>query len=350
MEANSVSLLYCRKYVLVTGATGFIGAHVVDELLRRGLKVRGATRSLAKGDAMIKARPQFASSLDFVQIDDFENPGRLDHAVKDIDAVVHVASPLTYDTKDNEKELIIPAINGVKAVLEAAAASGTVRRVVMTSSFAAVMDVDRHGVPPYFVYTGADWNPLTYEEATAAATPAYLAYRGAKKFAEKAAWEFVATRRPGFDLVALCPSMTFGPVVHPVAGLGQLNETNAMLWKVARGEPLSAARVPSWIDVRDLAAAHVEAVLRPGAGGRRFIPGGPERFSYDMAAQIMEEEFAWARGRVRRERQAVDESYGWDGESTARELGIEYTSFRKSVVDLISQLARMQEEEEEASK
>ena len=76
----------------MTGATGFIGAHVVDQLLARGIKVRGATRSLAKGQAMIKARPQFASSLNFVQIDDFENPGRLDHAVKDVDAVIHVAS------------------------------------------------------------------------------------------------------------------------------------------------------------------------------------------------------------------------------------------------------------------
>ena len=81
-----------RQYVLVTGATGFIGAHVVDELLRRGLRVRGATRSMIKGEAMIQARPQYASSLDFVQIKDFAAPGTLDHAVKGIDAVIHVAS------------------------------------------------------------------------------------------------------------------------------------------------------------------------------------------------------------------------------------------------------------------
>jgi nucleoside-diphosphate-sugar epimerase len=85
-------MVYCRKYVLVTGATGFIGAHVVDQLLSRGIKVRGATRSLAKGDAMIQARPQFTSLLDFVEINGFENPGRLDEAVKDIDAVIHAAS------------------------------------------------------------------------------------------------------------------------------------------------------------------------------------------------------------------------------------------------------------------
>lgn len=81
-----------RQYVLVTGATGFIGAHVVDELLRRGLRVRGATRSTEKGEIMIQARPEYAKSLEFVQIDDFARPGRLDHAVQGVDAVIHVAS------------------------------------------------------------------------------------------------------------------------------------------------------------------------------------------------------------------------------------------------------------------
>lgn len=81
-----------RTYVLVTGATGFIGAHVVDELLRRGLRVRGATRSFSKGEAMLKARPHTASRLDFVEIDDFGNTLSLDDIVKDIDGVVHVAS------------------------------------------------------------------------------------------------------------------------------------------------------------------------------------------------------------------------------------------------------------------
>lgn len=230
-------------------------------------------------------------------------------------------------------------MNGVKAVLEASVQSN-VKRIVLTSSFASVMDVNRK-TPPYFTFTGNDWNPLTYEEAIAPTTPAHIAYRGAKKFAEKAAWDFVQAVKPAFDIVALCPSMTFGPVVHPVASRDSLNETNAMLWKVAQGRPLSTARVPFWIDERDLATAHVEALLRPEAGGKRFIPGSSERFSYDLAAKIIEEEFDWARGKVKREDQPIDESHGIDNEVAASELGLKYTSFRDSVVDLISQISKM---------
>lgn len=112
-----------------------------------------------------------------------------------------------------------------------------------------------------------------------------------------------------------------------------------MLWKVAQGEPLPPARVPFWIDDRDLAMAHVKALLRPSAGGKRFVPGSPERFSDDLAAKITEEEFHWAKGKVKREEQAIDESHGIDSETAARELELKYTSFRKSVVDLISQIS-----------
>ncbi|KAL4973381.1 hypothetical protein BDW66DRAFT_162102 [Aspergillus desertorum] len=332
------------NFVLVTGATGFIGAHIVDALLAHGLRVRGATRSLAKGEEMMKARPQYKEQLEFVVINDFENPGGLVEAVKGVDGIIHTASPFTYDTKDNEKELIIPAINGVKAVFEAAAAAAapTIKRIVLTSSFASVIDVNRRAGPRpgsdgYFIYTAADWNPLSYAEAIDKSTSAVVAYRGSKKFAELAAWEFIRDRKPSFDLVTLCPPMTFGPVVHPVPCVESLNESNAMLWKVAVGEPLPVARVPFWIDVRDLADAHVGALLKPEAGGRRYTTAAPERFSYGLAAGIIKEGFAELRERVSLERQDVDESYGLDGEMARRELGFSYREFRETVRDFVRQ-------------
>lgn len=80
------------QFVLVTGATGFIGAHIVDALLARGIRVRGATRTLCKGQAMLQARPQQAHLLEFVKIDDFQNPGGLFEAVRDVDSIIHTAS------------------------------------------------------------------------------------------------------------------------------------------------------------------------------------------------------------------------------------------------------------------
>lgn len=227
------------------------------------------------------------------------------------------------------------------SILEAAATSPNVKRVVITSSFASVLNAERKA-PPYFTYTGEDWNPLTYEESIDPATSAVIAYRGSKKFAELKAWEFVKEKKPGFDLVTLCPPMTFGPVVHPVEDVDLLNESNKMLWRIASGEkPLPVARVPFWIDVRDLAQAHVEAVLRPEVGGKRYIPAAPERFSYAKAADIIGNNFDWAKNKVAHEVQAVDESHGLDGETAARDLGIEYKSFQQTVVDLVTQAASL---------
>lgn len=85
------------KFVLVTGATGFIGAHIVDALLARGIRVRGATRSLAKGEAMLQARQKYADMLEFVQIGDFESPDGFLEAVTGVDAIIHAASVCNHD-------------------------------------------------------------------------------------------------------------------------------------------------------------------------------------------------------------------------------------------------------------
>lgn len=248
---------------------------------------------------------------------------------------------MNYAAKDNEKELILPAIRGVRAILEAAASDSEITRVVITSSFASVLNANRKA-PPYFTYTGEDWNPMTYEEAIDKATTAIIAYRGSKKFAELEAWNFVKERQPAFDIVTLCPPMTFGPIVHPVNDVNELNESNANLWSIASGaKPLPVARVPFWVDVRDLATAHVEALLRPEVGGKRYVPACSERFSYGKAAKIMADEFECLQHVVSVEEQKIDDSHGLDGETAAKELGFEYHPFRQTVVDLVSQSLKM---------
>lgn len=93
--------------------------------------------------------------------------------------------------------------------------------------------------------------------------------------------ELSEEKKPGFSLVTLCPPMTLGRMVHPVESIDKLNESNSMLWSIAKGEsPLPVGRVPLWVDVRDLAQAHVEALLRDEAGMKRYTPSAPERLTY----------------------------------------------------------------------
>lgn len=213
---------------------------------------------------------------------------------------------------------------------------------MITSSFAAILNLNRKA-PPYFTYTAEDWNPLTYEEAIDPATDAVIAYRGSKKFAELEAWNFVKEKKPSFDITTLCPPMTFGPVVHPVSNVEHLNESNAMLWQVAKGGSLPAARVPFWVDVRDLAEAHVEALLKPEVGNKRYVVAAPQRYSYGLATNIVARNFEGLKDKISTEGQPVDESHGLDGETAAQELGIQYRTFEETVVDLVSQAMKMKE-------
>jgi nucleoside-diphosphate-sugar epimerase len=226
----------------------------------------------------------------------------------------------------------------------AAAECHSIQRIVITSSFASILDIDRKG-PPYFTYTCDDWNPLTYDEAVDPSTSAVVAYRGSKKFAELEAWNFIKNKNPTFDIITLCPPMTFGPVVHPVGDVENLNESNKMLWNIAKGEKLPEARVPFWVDVRDLAEAHVKALLNSETGNRRFVVASKERFSYALAAKIIGDAFPWAQGTVSDEEQQIDESYGLDGETTSVDLGINYRKFRDTVVDLVSQAMELKADE-----
>lgn len=239
-----------------------------------------------------------------------------------------------------EQEIIIPAIQGTRSILTSALKNPGIKRVVITSSFAAVIhSPTNQEKTPGFTYTSEDWNAITYDESVNAER-GYIAYRGAKKFAEMEAWDFIKSHQ-GFDLVTLCPPMVFGPWMHPLASLAEINTSNQSLRDVVLGiDPIPSSRVAAWIDVRDLALAHVEAVFRPEVGNRRYIPSSPEKFSYQLAADIIRQEFPeWALEKVTKgdEGAPVPETFNADGESVARDLGITYRTFRETVKDFAAQ-------------
>jgi nucleoside-diphosphate-sugar epimerase len=166
--------------------------------------------------------------------------------------------PYNYGFENDEKSLLIPAVQGVRSIMEASVDT-QVKRVILTSSFGSVLDMGREESLPW-TYTPDEWNPITYQEATDPNSSPQYAYRGSKTIAEKVAWKFVEEKKPRFDLVTLCPSMIFGPLANSPLSMADLNDSNEILLNVTtcgRSQPLPPCRFNFWIDVRDLAEIHV---------------------------------------------------------------------------------------------
>jgi len=291
---------------------------------------------------MLRVRPDTADRLEFVQVGDLGAPGGFDEAVKGVNGIVHCAAPVSTNFENGEKDAIIPAIEGNKAIISAAAKEPKVKRIVFTSSFAAVIDVS-HVSDPTFTFVAEHWNPITYEEA--AACNDIRAYRGAKKFSELYAWDYVRDHEPHFDIAVIIPPMVFGPIVHPIAKITDLNVSSMYLWVIADGQDYPEQRGPIWVDVRDLAFAHAEALLRPEASNRRFLISAPEQYSFQRAADVIRQEFNWAKDVVKKgnEGEPLPNGVKADGETAGKALGIHYRPFKESVVDAITQFKQIAE-------
>lgn len=197
--------------VLLTGGSGFIAAHVLDYLLEHGHSVVTTVRSQQKADKIKEAHPKYGKDkLDFSLVEDIAQEGAFDKAVVSdppFEAVIHTASPFHFNVTDVQKQLLDPAIIGTTGILKSIKKSApTVKRVVITSSFASIIDGSK-GVRPGHTYSEKDWNPVTHEEALKDPS---TGYRGSKTFAEKAAWEFVEKEKPNFSISTMCPPLVLG--------------------------------------------------------------------------------------------------------------------------------------------
>jgi len=253
--------------VMVTGASGFVAAHVLDLLLKEGFQVRGTVRSQKKADQLIAKYPQYKDRLEFVFVEDIAKPDAFEGTLDGISAVFHVASPFHFKVTNNKTDLLDPAVNGTVGILKTASKVSSVKRVIITSSFAAIFDGSK---PSSYVYTEEDWNPITYEQALTADPVA--AYCASKKLAEKAAFDFVRENKPHFDVVTLCPPMVFGPIVHHIDKLDELNESARLFYDYITGkQDKMAPGFDVYVDVRDLARAHLLALQNPQASNQRYF-------------------------------------------------------------------------------
>ncbi|MGI9665543.1 MAG: NAD-dependent epimerase/dehydratase family protein [Acidimicrobiia bacterium] len=238
--------------VLITGVTGYIGAEVAKQLLAAGYRVRGTTRDAdhARVGGYVTGLDGAAERLELVQAD-LLDAGSIATAATGCDYIIHVASPYILDVADPQRDLVDPAVKGTEAVLEAASLVGTVKRVVLTSSVAAVM-----GAPRARVFTETDWNTVS--------TLDNGPYSFSKTQAERLAWDYVESEQPSFDLVVINPSGVIGPSIVP-----RLNQSAVLFSNLTNGETPGIVSLDfAYVDVRDVGKAHVAAMETPSASGR----------------------------------------------------------------------------------
>ena len=241
---------------LVTGGNGYLGTHLIAALLRAGSPVRTTVRSAASEESL-RAAVRRGSADDAgleVVVADLTADDGWKAAVTGCEQVYHVASPLPYVQPKDPDELIVPAREGVLRVLRAARDAGA-RRVVLTSSFAAIGYTPK----PSAEFTEGDW--------TDPDTPGLAPYPRSKAIAERAAWDLMEHDGGGTELVVVNPTFILGPTLTT-----ELRSSMHLVKAMLDGTMSVAPRARFGLaDVRDVADLHVRAMAAPAAAGKRFL-------------------------------------------------------------------------------
>jgi nucleoside-diphosphate-sugar epimerase len=271
--------------VLVTGGSGFIGSHSIAQLLAAGHQVRTTVRNL-KREADVRAMLEQAGAaagerLSFFAADLASDAGWRE-AVAGSDYVLHVASPFPQNVPKHEDELIVPAREGALRVLRAARDAG-VKRVVLTSSFAAIGYGHPQRDKPFDETNwtdigGADVHP----------------YVKSKTLAERAAWDFIAREGGALELSVVNPVAVFGPALGP-----DYSTSIILVQRLMDGAVPGCPRLYfGVVDVRDIADLHIRAMTHPAAKGERFIGVAGDFMSIREIAQTLKTRLNAAARRV----------------------------------------------------
>ena len=269
------------KPVMITGATGYVAGWIVKKLLDEGLTVHAPVRDPNKKEKL-KYLDDLAKnakgSIKYFKADLLEK-GSYDEAMKGCELVIHTASPFATSVKDPQKDLIDPALNGTRNVLESVNRTETIKRVVVTSSCAAIYgdNIDIKEAPGQ-VLTEEVWNTTSSLD--------HQPYSYSKTLAEKEAWK-INEKQDRWDMVVINPSFVLGPGINPTSTSESFNIIKQM------GDGSFKTGVPEFyigtVDVRDVAQAHFRAAYTPDARGR-YITSAKDSGFPEIAA-ILREKF-----------------------------------------------------------
>jgi nucleoside-diphosphate-sugar epimerase len=293
--------LVTNKPILVTGANGFLGAHVVSQLLARGYPVRGTVRPKKGNEEAQMSKTEFVASsaapgssktidisalyspyarmsgvndkLEFVEAD-VTTADNWDAAFKDVEYVIHTAAPYILGTENPQLELMQPIVEGTRRILELCQKSTSVKKLIYISCMSALGD-DFDSIKNY---DEDDWNT----KASLTRNP----HAHSKTMAEKLVLSFAGQVGCRFSVVTLVPGMLWGP---PVFGK-RLSFSHKFLTLWLNGEAKAILNLNyNLTDVRDLAHAIIIATEQSRVQGRYCIANEP--MSQSEILQIVHENF-----------------------------------------------------------
>ena len=261
--------------VLVTGATGYIGLHCVQQLLNQGYAVNGSVRTPERKEEVFEALQKHNTPTENLNLFTFnltEDDG-WDEGMEGCDYLLHVASPIALENH-NEDFFVKPAVAGVKRAFKYAK-KHNVKKVVLTSSVAAIFDTLEEKTD----YDETDWSDPE--------NPSISHYAKSKTLAEKAAWDFVDNEDNPFELAVINPALVIGPSLS-----GDLGESNKAIAMVTTGKmPVAVPLQFGYVDVRDVAAAHLLAMQNSNSNGERFALAEKDLWYKDVAKVLRDNGF-----------------------------------------------------------
>jgi nucleoside-diphosphate-sugar epimerase len=334
-----------QDLVLLTGATGFVGFGVLLELLEQKYRVRLAVRSQSRFELVKTAlartkHASAASELEFSVVPDMAVSRAFDESAKGVRFIVHVASSIPAAFADYQKELIDPAVNITTTVLETALQEPSVKKVVITSSVAAVLPDVPEGPFDADTVVPDPEGPFTHP---------FYAYVASKKLALSATRKFIAGKKPQFDIVNVMPTFVIGP-----NGMARTKEeykvgSNAIVLSPLLGLQFPEPRPSSACHVDDVALVHVNALKPEFSGHRNFGVGyngldGVEWEAIDEIARrrlpdLVEKGVLPLGGTV------AGPKLPFDGSKTEKAMGLKFKSLEDMVVDLGRDYARVAAQE-----
>ncbi|TFK44233.1 NAD-P-binding protein [Crucibulum laeve] len=332
------------ELIFVTGATGFLGSHIVEQLLKEGYRVRATARG-QKAQTLKSIYADIASQLQVVEISDIAHD-QFPEALKGVDAVIHVASPLA--GRQNVDAMFNSAIEGSLNVLRQAEKAG-VKRFVVTSSTATVVDKSNS---TRGAYNDQDWNHLTKEAAIESGQSGTI-YSATKKYAEIAVWEW-AEAHPHVDVTTINPPYLYGPPAErfplPEPDFNAIS-TNLLIYQFINPTGVYPPH-PSYADFRDVAKAHVGALRSPPTaevGRKRIIFASPHGFVFKDAVKLIAEKRPQLKERLisRESLEYPFDRYEVDFERIKEVTGLqksEFFTFEETFLDTIDSLVKAENE------